>query len=721
MGAPVHVRFGDVVVDERRREVSRGGVVVPIQSKVLDVLLYLVRHRDRVVTRDEIFDAVWSDAVVGPSSLSRAIREVRKALGDDDQQMVRTFAGHGFRFVASAVDVPSDVPRAVEAVTQAGSSLPPSSRPALHGRARELASLARALRRARGGRLVVRVVSGEPGIGKTHLLQGFSALAAASGARVLHGRVRYGDAGAPLAAWRDVAEHLGISLDAMPEETSRDAIRWARARAALAGVRAASREGALVILIDDADRADASSWRLLEDLLDDPHETPALVVVSVRASARRAPDVVRASGRALREDPEAVLELSPLESDAVAQLAAELLGWAPSEAAVQKLVRLSGGHPLLARHLVHAAMRSFTALETLDVSSAARSSGLRTLVLSHLGDVEESHRRILDAAAIVGVPFTAELLAEVSGMPPTEVKDGLQASVEGGLLQHDAAGCFEFAHEIVREVVADVLQPSARARLHRRVARAIDQPHSERADHLERVVFHYIEGAADGDADRALEVACIAARSAARAAAFDVASRHFAAAVAVEALLPPDPARRAGLHLELGTTLAKDGRIEDATRAFTAAAPPRAPAGTAALQAAFFAIAPDLPRAVERFYALLFERHPGAKRLFVRNDPKVQRRMFGATLSALVEHAADEAWLDEHLAALAERHHEYGVTDEMYDWVRDALLDALDEAAGRAGLPEGVHASWGALYDGVARKMRVASATPRVSSGASQE
>jgi DNA-binding winged helix-turn-helix (wHTH) protein/hemoglobin-like flavoprotein len=706
MQAPVVVRFGNVVVDERRREVSRGGAVVPVQPKVLDVLLYLLRHRDRVVTRDEIFDAVWSDVVVGPASLSRAIREVRKALGDDGRNMVKTVPGHGFRFVAPADDLP---------VAVSPTAAPAGGRGALYGRARELASLARSLEEATRGRLVARFVCGEPGVGRTHLLEEFGAMATRSGARVLHGRVRHGDAGAPLSAWRDVAEGLGVSLDTDPADGSSGAIRCARARGLVAAVRAASSGGAVAILLDDADRADASSWRVLEDLLDGPPLARVVVVVTLRASARNAPEVLRAAGRALRADPEAVLELSTVDTDALAQIARERLGRPPSVAAVRKLTRLSGGHPLYARHLVAAAIRSGTALESLDVAPAVRTSSLRALVLSHLTEVHPDDRRILDAAGVLGIPFSAHLVAEVASVTPSEAMDSLQASLERGLLESGPGGFFDFVHEIVREVVFDVLTPSVRARLHRRAARALDRPLPDGGAPVDRVVRHYVEGAADGDAERALDVVCGAARSAARAAAFDVASGHLADALRVEALLPPDAARRRALHLELGMSLAKDGRIEEATVSFMKAAPPPTPAAVITGQAAFFSMAPDLPQVVKRFYALLFERHPHVKRLFVRSDPKVQRRMFGETLSALVEHATDDAWLDGHLAGLAGRHREYGVTLEMYDWVRAALLDALDEAAARAGRPSSAHETLGPLYDALARKMRSAEPAPGVS------
>lgn len=69
-----------------------------MQPKVLDVISYLVRMRDRVVLKRELLDAVWADVVVSEASISRVIVEARRALGDELQQVIVTVRGRGFRF-----------------------------------------------------------------------------------------------------------------------------------------------------------------------------------------------------------------------------------------------------------------------------------------------------------------------------------------------------------------------------------------------------------------------------------------------------------------------------------------------------------------------------------------------------------------------------------------------------------------------------------------------
>lgn len=94
--------FGDVTVDLRRVEVRRGGGVVPLEPKSFDLLCHLLEHRDRLVTKDELLDAVWKDTFVTPNALTRAVAQLRKGLGDDafEARYIETVAKRGYRFIA---------------------------------------------------------------------------------------------------------------------------------------------------------------------------------------------------------------------------------------------------------------------------------------------------------------------------------------------------------------------------------------------------------------------------------------------------------------------------------------------------------------------------------------------------------------------------------------------------------------------------------------------
>jgi DNA-binding winged helix-turn-helix (wHTH) protein len=97
------VRFGRCEVRVGCREVLVDGHARPLQPLPFNLLLYLIEHRDRVVTIDELLDALWGDACVQQGSLPAAIMRVRKALSIDGSpayDFIRTYSRIGYRFVA---------------------------------------------------------------------------------------------------------------------------------------------------------------------------------------------------------------------------------------------------------------------------------------------------------------------------------------------------------------------------------------------------------------------------------------------------------------------------------------------------------------------------------------------------------------------------------------------------------------------------------------------
>ena len=79
---------------------------MPVEPQVFDVLRYLVEHRERVVTKEELLDNIWGDRFVSESALTSRIKDARRAVGDDGQlqQVIRTVHGRGYRFVAHVAD-----------------------------------------------------------------------------------------------------------------------------------------------------------------------------------------------------------------------------------------------------------------------------------------------------------------------------------------------------------------------------------------------------------------------------------------------------------------------------------------------------------------------------------------------------------------------------------------------------------------------------------------
>jgi DNA-binding winged helix-turn-helix (wHTH) protein/pimeloyl-ACP methyl ester carboxylesterase len=103
----VRYRFDDCILDTTRYELMRGGELVHVEPQVIEVLTHLVAHRDRVVAKAELLDAVWGHQFVSESALTTRIKQLRRAVGDSgrEQRTVQNVYGRGYRFVAAVDEV----------------------------------------------------------------------------------------------------------------------------------------------------------------------------------------------------------------------------------------------------------------------------------------------------------------------------------------------------------------------------------------------------------------------------------------------------------------------------------------------------------------------------------------------------------------------------------------------------------------------------------------
>jgi TolB-like protein/Flp pilus assembly protein TadD len=97
----MHFVFGDHVLDPARRELRRGAELIEVEPQVFDLLLHLIRNRDRVVSKDDLLDTIWQGRIVADSTISSRIAAARRAVGDsaDRPLLIRTIARRGIRFV----------------------------------------------------------------------------------------------------------------------------------------------------------------------------------------------------------------------------------------------------------------------------------------------------------------------------------------------------------------------------------------------------------------------------------------------------------------------------------------------------------------------------------------------------------------------------------------------------------------------------------------------
>lgn len=96
-------RFANCELNTERHELRREAEPVSVEPQVFDLLLYLIEHRDRTVTKTELYEQIWRGRLVSEAALSSRIKAARQAVGDNgrDQRVIRTLHGRGFRFVES--------------------------------------------------------------------------------------------------------------------------------------------------------------------------------------------------------------------------------------------------------------------------------------------------------------------------------------------------------------------------------------------------------------------------------------------------------------------------------------------------------------------------------------------------------------------------------------------------------------------------------------------
>src|SRR5262249_19491969 len=114
--------FDDYALDTDRRELHRGLDLLPVAPQVFDLLEYLVRHRERVVSKDDLIDAIWNGRIVSDAAVTTRVNVARSAIGDtgEKQLFIKTVPRKGFRFVAVVRQEQKGKPDPVDAVAHGG-------------------------------------------------------------------------------------------------------------------------------------------------------------------------------------------------------------------------------------------------------------------------------------------------------------------------------------------------------------------------------------------------------------------------------------------------------------------------------------------------------------------------------------------------------------------------------------------------------------------------
>jgi DNA-binding winged helix-turn-helix (wHTH) protein/tetratricopeptide (TPR) repeat protein len=579
-------RFGEHSIDDGRLELRRGSRVLDVQPKVLDVLIHLIRERERVVSQAELLDALWGDAAVVAGVLTTAVHEARAALGDNAhrQWAIKTVARRGYRFAAPVEEEPS--PIVIEAPPQSGD---PRTKEAFVGREDALAQFDTALGAAVAGRGRVVAVTGEPGIGKTRLLDELASRAGSRGAQVLAAWCYEGEGSPPYWPWVQVlraaiagespedvlvdmgagAADLAALVPALHElrpdlpEPPRLQSGPSRFRLfeSIAGFLAnLAKRRPLLLLVDDLHSADRASLRLLSFLAREVRHLSLLVVVTVREGESEVNGVLQETLAELaRHFPGERMRLEQLSLSETRELIGSLTGVEFSQAVAQVIAERSEGNPFLVKEIV-GLLQTQGELDEEPGTGAWMSSvppGVRDVILRRLHRRSRSCQKVLALSAVLGREFRSELLERLAALGEEELATGLDEACAAGFLheQPTREGCYRFSHVLTQETLYAEWNANERMRWHRRAGEALEElVSSGPGAPLAELAHHFLRASEGGDTGKAVDYAVRAAEQAISVHADDEAVKHYGRALeALERLDVPDAARRCELLLALGT------------------------------------------------------------------------------------------------------------------------------------------------------------------------
>jgi DNA-binding NarL/FixJ family response regulator len=472
----------------------------------------------------------------------------------------------------------------------------------LVGRRRELAALKTALA-GLGHRATTRfvVLSGEPGIGKTCLLDELARRGERAGHLVLRGRGTELERDLPFGVWIDslddhvawlgpdrlrrrLGEQFGELSRVLPSAEG-DAVaptaaspteRYRAHRAVRALLEAIAAPRPLLVLLDDLHWADGASLELLGHLLRRPPRASLVLGLAFRSGHLQQP-VMTALAAADRDGLLVDLRLGTLSESELEGL----LGGALEVTVRDELFRISGGNPFYMLQLARSAARSGAAGPHLLRTDAG--DGVPPAVAAALGQeidaLSEPARLLAQGAAVAGEPVELGLAAAAAGLDERAALAALDEPVAAALLQPTGVTRqYRFRHPIVRHAIYESAGEGWRLAAHCRAAAALEEAGASRAARV-----HHVERcAAQGDESAVALLIEAGHQAAAHAPASAV--RWYSAARRrrpprphpAPRLLPqrPDQAqRRLELLIPLATCLASIGRLEQALRALLDAQP----------------------------------------------------------------------------------------------------------------------------------------------------
>ena len=514
----------------------RGEQRVALAPKAFDVLRYLVERSGRLVTQDELLDALWPETFVNPELIKKYILGIRKVLGDQHAkpEFIETLPKRGYQFIAPVTE---GIPPL--------RALPSATTRKMVGREQALADLDDALQRMLRGQRQVLFVTGEGGIGKTTLVDAFQQrVSGQPNIRIARGQCVEGFGGKE--AYYPILEALGqlargedsntilnalatqaptwlIQFPALVKPEQRESLkqeilgatRERMLREICEVLESVSSNTPLVLILEDLHWVDPATLDLLSAIARRRHLAKVMIVSTYRPA-----DVI------LSKSPLKGLKQDLLAHDLCLEIALERLG--ESEVAEYlacefdglpaSLARLiydrSGGNALfmvaiiqdmVKRGLVAAedgVWRFTTPIETIDPELP---QSLQQMLETQFERLSALEQRALEAGVVAGEHFSAWVIASALEQTADQVEDlcdelcarqqlitaiGTRELPNGLISAH-----YEFRHSLYRQAIYRRLSPGKQTRLHRAIAESLNALSGSNPRRLaSEVAFHFESG-----------------------------------------------------------------------------------------------------------------------------------------------------------------------------------------------------------------------------------
>ncbi len=548
-------QFESFRLDTANECLWRDRAQIPLPPKPYAILRYLVEHAGRLITHDELLDALWPETYVQPQVLRTYMLELRKVLGDDAgaPRFIQTLPKRGYCFVAPVSEAPAPADKLASAAEN-GSADDPGK---LVDRNTELGKLESLLGLVAAGQRQIVLITGAAGIGKTALVDAFVARTTAAGRGVaargqcvegLGGREEYYpvmEALSRLCASVDCERVRRVLTRVAPHwlPANEDQTNSAHPAAAkmpgdlCAALEELASERPLLLVLEDVHWADHSTCALVSALA--RRRAPAKLMVLVTCRPQEGSAVPSLKG--LRQDLLVrrlcvEIALAPFGRVQVGKLISRHLGQDTLPAGLDEFVYLrSEGNPLFViAMLEHLIAQRYLFRETADGTMTWR----QTATLNEMGEevpdelaqmieleierLSASDQRLLEAASLMPVAFPAWAVAAALGEDPVDTEEAcdevarrlyfLRKAGQDELPDGTRSGFYVFAHGLYREVLYARQAAARRARRHVRIAERLAQLFAGRESSVAREVALHYEAA--GDWQRAAQALRAAAESA---------------------------------------------------------------------------------------------------------------------------------------------------------------------------------------------------------------